>query len=488
MERPDIILITTDQQRFDGLALNGNDVLRTPNLDHWAASGTNFSRAYTTCPSCIAARRTILTGLHPSNPLHGLPGYQDGVEFNPPWTLPGQLKQVGYQTQLIGKFHVYPQRKRFGFDNVILSETMDVRPGSPWFGQNDYWHWLLDNGQDQFVLPNSHGLGPNEWGARPWQLDENLHHTSWLVEEAFEFIRTRRDPSCPYFLHLSFWAPHPPLVPPQVYWDRYVGREDWAPHVGGWVPQFPPRGRPGVRSDSPVGPFNQEWLRETMAGYYGLINHLDDRLQHLVKQTTERATPRAGRPLAIVFTSDHGEMLGDHQLYRKTLAYEGSAHVPFFIHTRNMERFARAGAASDALVSLEDILPTVCDLAGAPTPDGVDGRSLLPVLRGQADRVRDELFGEHSGAHASHFIVSGRHKYVWYAGTNEEQIFDLADDPWEQRDLSADAALLTPMRARMAEHLNGRTDYAYDPAALKPLANRQPSVFWTDSDREYLPG
>ncbi|MCG3180246.1 MAG: Arylsulfatase [Phycisphaerae bacterium] len=475
-ERPNILLITTDQQRFDALALNGDRDISTPNLDHWASDGVNFSRAYVTCPSCIAARRTILTGLHPSNPLHGLRGYQDGLEFDPPWTLPGLLGDAGYQTQLVGKLHLFPQGKRYGFDHLVLSETGSARDRSRFVGRNDYLTWLRRQGET--TNPSSHGIWGNSWVGRPFQLDENLHHSSWLVEEAIEFLEHRRDPSCPFFMHLSFVAPHPPLVPPRDYWDRYADKP-YRPHVGSWTPLFDGPRR-GLIPDSGVGPFDPAEMQRAQAGYHGLVNHVDDRLSHLFQQVYQHgAADNDPRPLWILFTSDHGEMLGDHELFRKALPYEGSAHVPFFIHARNMPRPAAAGRPSDALVSLEDLLPTICDMAGVATPAGVDGRSLMPILTGQADRVRDEVFGEHSGKNrANHFLVRDRLKYIWLAESNEEQLFDLDKDPWELTDISDRRELLEPMRRAMADHLAGRTDCRYDLSALEPLANRPPTPFF----------
>jgi arylsulfatase A-like enzyme len=228
--------------------------------------------------------------------------------------------------------------------------------------------------------------------------------------------------------------------------------------------------------DANRGPFPLEEIQNATAGYYGLINHVDDQVARALAAFYSYGGPRGKEPLWIIFTSDHGEMLGDHHLFRKSLAYEGSTHVPFFITGRNVD--IQPGTA-DCLVGLEDLLPTFCDLAGAQVPDGVDGRSLMPIVRGQAATVREELHGEHSGgAMANHFLIRAQYKYIWYARTNEEQVFDLQADPHERCDLSADENILRPLRQRMAEHLHGRTDYTYDLSMLKPLANATPKALW----------
>ncbi|MCW8131138.1 MAG: sulfatase-like hydrolase/transferase [Planctomycetota bacterium] len=469
--RPHILLITTDQQRHDALGINGNTILQTQNLDHLAATGTNFTRAYTTCPSCIAARRTILTGQAPAT--HGLVGYSEEHPFDPAFTLPGLLGDAGYQTQLIGKLHQQPQRRRFGFDNMILSNGPSFRPDSAWSKENDYTDWLTAQGIK--VPASSHGINGNGRLARPWQMDEYHHQTTYLASEAIEFMTRRRDPSAPFFLHLSFWAPHPPLIPPQAYYDRYVRVMDrYRPNVGAWASQA--AWKPGLAPDSNAGPFRLEEIQNAMAGYYGLVNHIDDQIQRVIEAFYIYGGPRSKDPMYILFTSDHGEMLGDHHLFRKSLGYEGSAHVPFFITGRNVD--LKRGQSSAELACLEDLLPTCCEMAGVETPKGVDGRSLLPVVLGKTPAPREELHGEHSGGTANHFLVHGRHKYLWFAKSNEEQLFDLEADPHELNDLSGHAELLQPMRKRLAARLKGRTDYTYDPATAKPLNNRPPSVFW----------
>jgi len=472
MSSPNFLLITTDQQRWDALGFNGNDILQTPNLDHLAGKGMNFERAYVTCPSCIAARRTILTGQAPYR--HGMVGYRDGVEFFPKFTLPGLLSKAGYQTQMIGKLHQFPQRKRYGFDNMILSTNPSSRPDSKFTSGNDYTDWLQETGVT--ASSNEHGVNGNSRISRPFHLEEHYHQTNWLTTEAIKFMTQKRDPSSPFFLHLSYWAPHPPLIPPQIYYDRYSGRKDLNPRIGSWVPKFKNIPK-GIAVDSAVGPFQEQVIQNAIAGYYGLINHIDDQIQRLLEAYYVYGGTRSNDPLWIIFTSDHGEMLGDHHLFRKSLGYEASAHVPFFISGRNVEL---SPAKSRALVCLEDLLPTFLDLAGVEIPEEVDGKSLKPLLSGKKTEVRDEVFGEHSGKFANHFLVQGQYKYLWFSSSNEEQLFDLENDPHEMIDISSKTKLLQPLRDKMAMHLKGRSDYMYDISKLKPLKNKTPSVFWRE--------
>jgi len=466
MTRPNILLITTDQQRYDAMGFNGNPVLRTPNLDHLAATGTNFDRCYVTCPVCIPARRTLLNGQHPRT--HGLTRYKDTLDFNPAHTMPGELSRAGYQTQLVGKLHQQPNRRRFGFDHMVRSDSANYRPDSKYQAENDYIDWLIEQGVPS--LSNAHGINGNGRIARPFHLDEPFHHTSWVAREGQRFFRKWRDPSCPWFLHLSFVAPHPPLIPPQAYWDRYIHRDDLKPTIGDWAPTGDDTRR-GINPVSPTGPFPADEIHDAIAGYYGLITHIDDCIQHVLDAYYEYATDRLHEPTWIIFTSDHGEMLGDHHLFRKSLGYEASAHVPLFITGRNVEL---PQSRSDALVGWEDIMPTILDLADVPIPDDVDGRSLVPVMRGEQPGVRDAIFGICAG---DHYAVCGDWKYIRFDATGEEQLFNLKDDPDECHDLSGESDELGAMREALNGHLREYGEQVRDD--LTPCANRPPRRFWS---------
>jgi len=471
-QRPHILLITTDQQRYDALGINGNRVLETPNLDMLAAGGVNFSRGYVTCPVCIPARRTLLSGLSPDN--HGLRGYRDGLDWDPPTTLPAELGRGGYQTQLVGKLHMHPQGKRYGFDHMVLSETSNWRPDSPEQPRNDYVRWLRANGVAEH--PHFHGISGNGRLARPWPLEERFHHNNWLAQRAVQFLTEDRDPTSPFFLHLSFLHPHPPLVPPRDYFERYLAKEVGDAILGEWCPEYDQNAGP-LSPISSTGPFDPAIIRRARAAYFALINHIDDCIAFVLERWMEYGNLREREPLYVVFTSDHGEMLGDHQLFRKSLGYEASAHVPFFItgyHTASVK------ARCEELVCWEDIAPTLIDLAGLPVPEGMDGRSLAPIVRGESGALplRTHLFGQCEGPLHNLWIVEGPWKYLWFPKTNEEQLFNLEEDSSESRDRSGDAGALAPLRRRLRESIAQREDLDYREENLVPCAGAQPQIFW----------
>jgi arylsulfatase len=442
-QQPNILLIITDQQRGDCLSSAGHPVLLTPNMDAIGGAGARFSRAYVTCPSCIAARRSILSGQFPRT--HGMVGYADGVEWNAPPTLPGVLRDAGYHTMMVGRsMHQHPVRKRYGYDQMITACHM---------GGTDYDEWLQAHAPLNTAGYYDGGLLHNDWTAKPFHLPETLHHTNWTVDMALEMLR-KRDPSCPFFLTVSFLAPHPPLQPPAHYFERYLRTGVPTPVIGDWA-------RPPAQDNLPVDAgcidLSPEAFLSMRAGYYGLINHIDDQLRRLLGHFQRMGWGEYDNTV-ILFVSDHGEMLGDHYRFRKSLPYEASTHVPFLLQAPGRYGLD-AGRVVDAPVCLEDIMPTLLDLAGVDIPDTVEGRSLLPLLRGETDHWRDSLHLEH--APNFHALTDGREKFIWHVADGREQFFDLTTDPTECRDCIADPeyhSRITWWRQRLITELRDRPE------------------------------
>ena len=447
--QPNILLIVTDQQRGDCLGLDPHaHPLQTPHLDYLARSGLHCTRAYAECPSCIPARRSLMTGSAPA--ANGIVGFQ-GAEWYPAHTLAGSLAQAGYQTEMIGKMHLHPPRRRFGFDHVQLA---DATRGQ----QNDYVEWLQQRHGRHDIDPGmAHGATANGWVGRPHHLPEEQMHSFWCIDRAMDFL-TKRDPTAPFFLNISFIDPHPPLTPPAPYYERYIRRDSPAPAVGDWAAGFDAPQK-GLHPDAWEIRLPAEELHCARAAYYGMINFIDDQVGKLCQHARGLLDE-----CLILFVSDHGEMLGDHNLFRKTWPYEASARIPFFARAPRSWGWPTEQVCQTP-VGLQDIMPTLLQAAGLDVPATCTGRSLLPVMRGEADGVRDLLHGEHAGcyeyAHGNHFLVDDRWKYVWYSQTGREHLFDLADDPQELRDLArGDAAdeRLRPWRERLAVVLKDRPE------------------------------
>jgi arylsulfatase len=459
-KRPNILLIMTDQQRGDCLGIDGHPVLQTPNLDWLARTGTRFRRGYSECPSCVPARRVLMSGQAPA--VNGMIGYKDGIEWQPEFTLAGEMERAGYQTEMVGKLHLFPLRKRYGFSHMRLADgTRSAR------GQNDYVDWLMDGGAVPMEAGVSHGVSANGWVGRPDILPEEKTHTFWCVDQAMRFLQAR-DPSSPFLLNVSFIQPHPPLTPPKFYYDRYINEDLPLPVIGDWAPPFAQPER-GLDPNASILSIDAQAMRYARAAYFGMINHIDDQVGRLIQFMQ---TQGVFRDTLILFTSDHGEMLGDHNMFRKTFAYESSARVPFFVRPPDSWGYP-SEVVLDTPVGLQDIMPTFLDAAAAEVPTSVTGSSLMPLMRGETSGWREYLHGEHAGCYnyddGVHFLTDGIEKYIWYSQTNREHLFNLNEDPNELCDLSGHAAheeALKVWRARMADSLAERPEGFSDGSRL----------------------
>lgn len=458
-DRPNVLFVLTDQHRGDALGADpqsptrdGTPLVHTPNLDHLLEGGALFSRAYSPAPTSLPARRCLWTGQTPAT--NGCPRWvSDEWDFE--HTLPRTLRDAGYQTWLVGKTHSRPARNHFGFEGIDLHSGIKSVEDA---GLDDYANWLDRQGNGEYT-EESVGLGRNGWDARPWHLPEHQHPTHWTTTRAIEFLDTKRDPTRPFFLTVSYVRPHQPYDPPQAYWDMYADRDLPSAAVGDWARERYAHHRDDHPSTSAwcadVAP---DRVHRARTGYYGAISHVDQQVKRLLRRLDD-----PGNTL-VVMTSDHGDMLGDHTLWRKGYAYEGSARVPLlasFPRSADVDR----GRVVDAPVGLEDVMPTMLDVAGVDVPDSVEGRSLRSLLDGGDADWRDHYHGEH-GPHfaddnAMQFLVDETTKYVWNPVTGDELLFDLQADPHETTDLSDDPDRqdeVAAWRTRLAARLEGRPE------------------------------
>ena len=456
---PNIVLIHADQYRFDCFSLRGHPHVQTPTLDRLARSGVDFTAAYSECPICIPARHTALTGLDPQ--ASGVLGFAERARIaRPDTTLPALLKRAGYQTAHVGRdWHQYPAHAHYGF------ETYDA---DPFTEQYSTFHDLFVPGQhgDKPNWPHfgTHALEPNSSRARPWSYPEEFHQTNFAVNKGVEFLQ-RRDRERPFFLSLGTVAPHPPLTPPASYLERYLRQELDPPAVGDWA-ERPANEGLGLGPQSGRQILEGERLREAKAGYYGLISHLDDQLALFLARLKQRESNTY-----IIFLSDHGEMLGDHYLWRKSQPYEGSAHIPFFLSGPDIA----LGKEVDVPTGLQDLLPTCCDIAGVAVPEHITGRSVLGLARGNSPPDwRNWLHGEHAPVtdiHPGfHYLTDGASKYIWFID-GREQLFNLKDDPRELDDLSTSATngeALNVWRERLIQRLAKRPEGFVSGGTLVP--------------------
>ncbi|MBC5767820.1 sulfatase-like hydrolase/transferase [Ramlibacter albus] len=418
-QKPNILLITADQWPGKLLGIAGHPVVQTPTLDELARNGTLFTNAYSECPICVPARRSLMTGR--SARSHGDRVYNDRMPMPDSPTLASAFRNAGYQAFAVGKLHVLPQRNRIGFDDVLLDEEGRAQYGV----MDDYEIWLGDRGRpgQQF----DHGMSTDGYVSRPWHLPEEMHVTNWATQQMVRQIK-RRDPTRPGFWYLSYRHPHPPLVPLQCYLDAYASMDMDPPITGDWnsAEELPY----AVASKRMRGiKYSPAQVAAIRRAFYALGTHIDHQIRLVIGTLREE---QLLDNTIVLFTADHGDMLGDHGLWAKAVFYEGSAKVPMILLGRAKDPRVRVGAVDERPVGLADVMPTLLDLAGVEIPASCDGVSMM------SSAPRETLYGEFGeGPGATRMVRSGRFKLIYYPVGNVRQLFDIEADPQERVDLSA---------------------------------------------------
>ncbi len=517
--RPNVLFVITDQQRADHAGFAGNPVVRTPHLDALAARGTVFESAWVANPICMPNRSTIMTGRMPS--AHGVIFNDRSLDWGAN-TFVRSFADAGWRTALIGKSHLQHGMSRnsvmrtdrapvgvdpwprgwntledfehfldgvpdfpdsfYGFDHVELSIDHGARI------TGHHLHWALDRGgrYEDLVVPMSDEAPARRRSDRWWQVYEppygpELHSTTFVTERTIAFIEEASAEDRPWLAFASFPDPHHPMTPPGEWFDRHDPADmelspsiddplESAPAYLRHFQQTPPteqRGWVGM-----CGATDHQVMREMLATTYGLIEMIDDGVGAVLA-----AIERLGQTddTIVVFTSDHGDMMGDHGLMLKGfMPYRGTTSVPLVIVDPS-----RSAARTASLAGSIDLGPTLLDLVGLPGYEGIQGRSLVPLLDDPAAAVRDALLIEDdlpSGIAArspipakSRTVVTtdngGRTAKYTRFSSGEDLLFDLTADPLERHDRSTDDAVL---RAQMIERLTDTLIASADDARGTP--------------------
>lgn len=484
-DKPNVLLICTDHWAAEHLGFAGNDAIITPGLNELSACGVRYTNAYSECPVCIPARRTLMTGQTPRS--HGDRVFNDQLRMPDVTTMAQAFRDAGYQADAVGKLHVHPQRDRIGFDSVLLDD--EGRP--QWGTLDDYDIYLGDQG-----LPGrqfDHGMSNNQYNWRPWHLDEEHHATNWAGRMMARTIK-RRDPNKPAFWYLGFRHPHPPLVPPQAFLELYRDVKIDDPYVGDWAkdPDKLPFAISALLSRTNL--YSKDQMKAARRAFYALCTQIDYQIRYLV------GTLRLEGILddtIIMFTSDHGDMLGNHDMAAKRIFYESSANIPMILSPNKGNPKVREGVLDDRLVGFADVMPTLLDLCGIDAPETVDGISMVGT------ETREYLYGEcGEDDHSSRMIRTDRHKLIYYPVGNHSQLFNLVEDPHEMHDLAGDPAhaetLAALQQQLMAEmygvdldwiedgKLVGKPDRPYSWAPHRSL-NSQRGDGWPPSPKVEIP-
>lgn len=436
-KRKNVMLITLDQFPGNALGCAGNDDILTPTLDELSRYGIRYNNAYSTTPVCIPARRELMTGT--TARTHGDRVFNETKEMPDLPTMAQTFRNNGYQATAVGKLHVCPQRDRIGFDDVILNEE-----GRRQFGmlQDDYERFIANQGY--VGLEFAHGMNNNNYMTRPYHLPEYCHPTNWAVREMCEVIK-RRDPKRPAFWYLSFIGPHPPLAPLECYMDMYRDTEFNDPIKGEWNDdQDAPyaykyyKGFYNIRS--------KKELKLAKLGYSALCTHIDHQLRLIIGTLREEGVLD---DTIILITADHGEMLGNHDMWGKHLLYEDSIKIPFILSPTGDFDSLPLNSIDERFVELRDVMPTLLDMADIPIPETVEGMSLLK--KDEREYCYCELWEDDR---ATRMVRNKKFKLIYYATGNKIQLFDMENDPKEIKDLSGDGNYQSVVKELTQELIN----------------------------------
>lgn len=425
-DRPNILFLFTDQQRFDTIGAHDNDLIRTPVLDRLVREGTTFTRCYTPSPVCVAARAALATGLPP---------HVNGCADNAPMprdypSFMERLSDSGYQTHGVGKMHFTPDhRKLWGFESRDVSEEIKEEG-------NDFVAFLREKGFGHVHEPN--GIRSEYYYIpQPSQLPAHLHESHWVADRSIDFLK-RRDRSRPFFLWSSFIKPHPPFESPTP-WNKLYRCPDMP---GPLVPENPADlltfwNRVQNRYKYKDAGADQFLLRTMRAAYYSCISFID----YNVGRILQALGPEAENTL-IVFSSDHGELLGDYGSFGKRTMLDPAARVPFILRWPGR---VGTGKTCATPVSLLDLWPTFLEAAGVNEPPPHEAaHSILDLLRQTAgDRT---VFAQYSeGPYALYMITDGRFKYIHSAPDQKEWLFALEDGRPETVSLASKSQYAEPL-------------------------------------------
>ncbi len=420
---PHILLLMTDQQRFDTIAslASAQDsdigrIIKTPALDRLCTEGTSFVRCYTPSPVCVPARQALACGQPPH--ITGLTDNGNARSFCQPRSLMQMLAARGYQTHGVGKMHFVPDsHTMWGYETRDYSEEN----ASP--KDDDFVHYLHANGYD--YVDDPHGVRSEYYYIpQPSQLPDRLHHTRWVADKSIEFLE-RRDKKRPFFMWSSWIKPHPPFELPTP-WNKLYRASEMAEPLrfegddALWTYWNYVQNRYKWRGAG----YDAALMRTIRAAYCGCISYIDSQIARILAALGEEIDNTL-----ILFTADHGELLGDYGCVGKRCMLDVAARVPMI--ARLPGRFA-AGARCETPVSLLDIFPTVAAAAEDQTQTpSREGRDLAEIAGQKPERIVFSQFQERG--FAIYMATDGRSKYVYSEADQKGWLYDLVNDPHETR-------------------------------------------------------
>ncbi len=444
-KRPNVVFLFTDDQRADTIAALGNKHIKTPNLDKLVGRGTAFTRAY--CMGamqgavCVPSRAMVMSGrsLFKTKPdLKGIP------------TWPAMFTRLGYRTFITGKWHNTPPSLLAAFTDgkaIFLG------------GMGDPYSLPIADITPQHTLSDKKPSGK--------------HSCELFADSAIEFIKKQKGAEKPFVAYVAFNGPHDPRTAPKEYHAPYGKNKP--PLPPNFLPLHPFNNGDMIVRDEQLAPWPRtpEVVRQHLADYYAYITFVDAQIGRILEALREAGLED---DTIIVFASDHGLAIGSHGLFGKQNLYDHSMHAPLIFAGPGIPR----GKQSDALCYLFDIFPTLGDLAKVDAPKGSEGKSLVPVMKGEKKEVRDSVFTAYR--QFGRAVRDERWHLILYPHINKTQLFDLANDPHETKDLAGD-----PANAKTIERLTARLKiWQKDLGDMQPLRSDKPMPLEFEFPKEPL--
>jgi arylsulfatase len=443
---PNILLICTDQQRYDTINALGNPLVRSPHIDMLIESGVACTNVFAQSPVCTASRASFLTGRYPRTTRCR----QNGQRIPEDERLFSRLlADEGYYCGLAGKLHLsscangqVEDRIDDGFQLFHWSH----HPQPDW-QENAYTQWLTAQGKTWDELYNSQANQGTPY-VKPG-VPAKYHQTTWCADMTIDFIRDRKTtaPDQPWLFVFNCFDPHHPFDPPADYLDKYFADDiplpKYKPGELNTKPQYQQLDHQWAhnnKNEYDIAAMTDQDKREVTAAYYAMCELIDDNVGRMIAALDETDQRK---DTLVIFMSDHGELLGDHGIYLKgPHFYDEAIHVPLVF---NWPGQLKAGSKVTGLVELTDLAPTIMQAAGYAAPNRMQGQGLLPQLQGRVEgsHVRDHVFSEyynawtHDHAYGS-MLRTTNTKIIVYHGEVEGvsgELYDLTKDPDEFENL-----------------------------------------------------
>jgi arylsulfatase A-like enzyme len=455
MSRPNILLITGDHMRHDALACNADPktphglghAIRTPNLDRLAAGGVTFRNSFTPNPICVPARASITTGNYPHR-CTGRKSNSGAIRPDQP-RLAAHFAAAGYATFAVGKLHYVPYSPPgqppllHGFQTAELCEEgrmiHQFDPLGERRGVEAYHDFVSDSGWKGYA--RAHGIGNNDVRSAPSPLPEALHEEAWVADRTLANLRAhRRDrPAQPFLLWASFSKPHPPYDPPRP-WDTLYDPRALPPPLGDWEDDSLLAGRDPELASRRTAYGWQHLSREAVQvcrAYYGAMVTFQDAMIGRILDYLDEAG--LADDTLVVYTADHGDLLGDFGRFFKTCFYDGAVKIPLLVRAPGV--VPPGGSGRDQLAGLQDILPTLCALTGCPLDAPVDGLDLSPALRDPAAPGRPYYVAQTGEAPGQKYMVrTPGWKYLYSEAGGVEELYEVGRPSYELANLAGEPA------------------------------------------------